>query len=144
MKYTHCFIYLFIHLYWLIIMLQHFKDVTMPHRKVNGKTKASCWSQCAGFSSEWISRDYWFENGAVIGSQSDHVSLFLQLNMKYELSTLMAEMFCKNFLNLTPGLQNLWINLIFWLFSVEMWPICEPTSNGVTVVSYFLMSVLKC
>ena len=57
---------------------------------------------------------------------------FLFINMWYDEYTARAEMFCLNFVNLTPGFVKLWSELSEVWFLLEIYPQL-PISKAVTV-----------
>ena len=72
------------------------------------------------------------------------VSRLRLLNMKYELKTVIVDKFLVNCLSLMSFLQNLCSFASVSLFSLEIYPVFDPISKGLTETLKSCTSVMKC
>ena len=72
------------------------------------------------------------------------VSIFLLLKTKYDPYTAIAETLFLKHLNLISPFQNLCSLAKTCLLSLDMYPVCDPTSNGFTETLYLVISEEKC
>ena len=68
------------------------------------------------------------------------VSIFLLLKTKYDPNTAIAEMLFLKHLNFMSPLQNLCSLARTCLLSLDIYPVCDPTSNGFTETLYLVIS----
>ena len=73
-----------------------------------------------------------------------HVSIFLLLKTKYDPNTAIAEMLFLKHLNFMSPLQNLCSLARTCLLSLDIYPVCDPTSNGFTETLYLVISEEMC
>ena len=85
-------------------------------------------------ASYMVTVGYWLGKGARIGLPLDQEGSFLQVKRWKELRTEMIEMFLMKHFSFTFFSQNLCSKCKFLLFSLEICPVCEPTSKGTTQV----------